>query len=354
MIGRAHRLGVLPAAAARHHVPLGAPPKPAAAVFFVSPTAFLSRSRWNAPLDDLETNDRLDRFTRGQATVFNGVADVWVTRYRQATFGSFLKPGPDAAKALALAYSDVERAFDAFLAAQPADRPIFIAGHSQGALHILHLLKARKAALNGRLVAAYVVGWPVALPEDLPAIGLPACTQAEQAGCVASWQSYAADGDLAEALTGFTPIPDVSGKPLGARAMLCVNPLTGDGAAAGPDRNAGMLVDEALRPRAVGAACDARGLLLINPAPSDIGPFVLPGGNFHVYDFGFFWANIRAGIEARLSAHAARKLAGRCKTRLSLKRAGEPNCSKLWCRPVEMGLRCVIRLPARWCVECPG
>ncbi|WP_374389096.1 DUF3089 domain-containing protein [Sandaracinobacter sp.] len=285
-------------------------PKPAAAVFFVSPTAFLSRSRWNAPLDDLETNDRLDRFTRGQATVFNGVADVWVPRYRQATFGSFLKPGPDAAKALALAYSDVERAFDAFLAAQPADRPIFIAGHSQGALHILHLLKARKAALNGRLVAAYVVGWPVALPEDLPAIGLPACTQAEQAGCVASWQSYAADGDLAEALTGFTPIPDVSGKPLGARAMLCVNPLTGDGAAAGPDRNAGMLVDEALRPRAVGAACDARGLLLINPAPSDIGPFVLPGGNFHVYDFGLFWANIRAGIEARLSAHAARKLGG--------------------------------------------
>ena len=64
------------------------------------------------------------------------------------------------------------------------------------------------------------------------------------------------------------------------------------------------------RPRAVGAACDTRGLLLINPAPSDIGPFVLPGGNFHVYDFGLFWANIRAGIEARLSAHAARKLGG--------------------------------------------
>lgn len=285
-------------------------PRPASAVFFLSPTAFLSRTRWNAPIDDPETNDRLDRFTRGQATVFNGVADIWVPRYRQATFGSFLKPGPDAAQALALAYSDVERAFDAFLAAQPADRPIYLAGHSQGALHILHLLKARKAALNGRLVAAYVIGWPVVLPQDLPAIGLPACTRPEQAGCVASWQSYAADGDLAEALKGLASVPDVSGTPLGARAMLCVNPLTGGGEAAGPDRNAGTLVDEALRPRAVGASCNPRGLLLINPAPSDIGPFVLPGGNYHVYDFGLFWANIRADIEARLSAHAAQKLGG--------------------------------------------
>jgi hypothetical protein len=282
-----------------------AAPRPAAAVFFVSPTAWLSRSRWNAPLDDVETNDRLDRFTKMQATVFNGVAEVWVPRYRQATFGSFLSPGPDAEKALGLAYSDVERAFDAFLAAQPADRPIFIAGHSQGARHILHLLKARRAQIEGRLVAVYAIGWPVALPQDPAAIGLPPCTAAEQPGCIASWQSFAADGELAEALKGFEIVPDVSGAPLGRRPMLCTNPLTGNRSAAGPDRNAGMLVEKVLKPRAVGARCDARGLLLIAPTPTDAGPYVLPGGNFHVYDFGLFWANIRADIEARLSAYGA-------------------------------------------------
>jgi hypothetical protein len=63
--------------------------------------------------------------------------------------------------------------------------------------------------------------------------------------------------------------------------------------------------DEALVPRAVGARCDARGLLLISPTPGKIGPYVLPGGNFHVYDYGLFWANARADAEARLSAYGA-------------------------------------------------
>lgn len=279
-------------------------PKPAAAVFFVSPTAWLGRSRWNSPLDDPDTNDRLDRFTQMQASVFNGVAEVWVPRYRQATFGGFLKPGPDAAQALALAYGDVERAFDAFLAAQPADRPIILAGHSQGSLHLLHLLKTRRAALGNRLVAVYAVGWPVATPADGAATGVPACKAPAQAGCMLSWQSYAADGEFDKMLAGLTVVPDLSGTPLGTRPMLCVNPLTGGNGSAGADRNAGMLTAEGLLPRTVGASCNPRGLLLISPTPKDAGPFVLPGGNFHVYDYSLFWANIRADVEARLSAHA--------------------------------------------------
>jgi hypothetical protein len=35
---------------------------------------------------------------------------------------------------------------------------------------------------------------------------------------------------------------------------------------------------------------------------------VLPGGNFHAYDYSLFWANIRADIESRLSAFGARTL----------------------------------------------
>lgn len=286
-----------------------AAPKPAAALFFVSPTAFLSRSAWNAPLDDAETNERLVRFTKMQASVFNGVAEIWVPRYRQATFGSFLQPGPDADRALALALSDVERAFDAFLAAQPADRPILIGGHSQGARHILHLLAARKGQLGDRLVGVWAVGWPVTAT-DLSRMGLPGCTAAEQAGCVLSWQSFAADGDLAEALKGFAVVKDVGGTPVGARPMLCLNPLTGGAGRGAPERNAGMLQsDEALVPKAVGAKCDVRGLLLISPTPKKIGPYVLPGGNFHVYDYGLFWANVRADAEARLSAYGAARFA---------------------------------------------
>ena len=279
-------------------------PHPAAAVFFITPTAYIQRDRWNAPLDDAATNKLLDMFARGQASVFNGVGDIWIPHYRQATLGAFYKPGPDADKALALAFGDVIRAFDAFLAAQPADRPIILAGHSQGSLHLLHLVQQRAAGLGGRLVAVYAAGWPVVMPQDTAALGLAPCTSPAQAGCVLSWQSFAHDGDLEVALAELAAARDLGGKAIGTQPMLCTNPLTGGAApAAGADRNAGTLFqDGTLKPHVAGARCDARGLLLLDPVPAKIGDYVLPGGNFHLYDYNLFWANLRADAEARLSA----------------------------------------------------
>lgn len=286
-------------------------PRPAASAFFVPPTAWLGRSRWNAPLDDAETNDRLELFTRVQASTLNGVADIWVPRYRQATFGSFLVDAPASDQALDLAFSDVRTSFDAFLADNPGDGPIILAGHSQGARHILKLLGQLPDGVAARIVAVYAVGWPVALPGDLAQTGgIPACTGAEQPGCILSWQSFAADGDIAEALASFERVRTLDGSRLGSTPMLCINPMTGSAEAAGPERNLGTLISDELQPRRAGARCSDRGLLLLDPAPDDIGPFVLPGGNFHAYDYSLFWANIRADVEARLSAYGASRAAG--------------------------------------------
>ncbi len=292
-------------------------PAPAAAAFFVPPTAFFGRTSWNAPLDDPQVNQRLDRYVEAQASPFNGIAEVWAPRYRQATFGSFLRPSADSERALDLAYADVVAAFDAFVAAQPADRPLILAGHSQGARHLLRLVagRVRGTPLAGRIVAVYAIGWPVALPADLDSLGLPPCAGREQAGCLLSWQSFAADGDLAGFLKGVEPLRRVDGEPFGRAPMLCVNPLTGAAAPPGAadagapaEANAGALREKALVPRLTGARCAASGLLLLDPAPRDIGPYVLPNGNFHVYDISLFWAAVRADAEARLMAHAARTL----------------------------------------------
>lgn len=277
-------------------------PNPQAATFFISPTAWISRAAWNAPLDDTATNDRLALFAQMQATVFNGVADIWIPRYRQATLGAFLTPGADADQALALAYGDVERAFAAFLAAQDPARPIILAGHSQGALHLLHLLQAHRAELGDRLVAVYAIGWPVIEPGDSAAIGVPPCTRREQSGCLLSWMSYAADGDYQTELQRLAPTPDLAGRPIGQRPALCVNPLTGGPGAADKAQNLGTLQGEELVPHLVGARCDPSGVLLIAPTPTRKGRLVLPGGNYHIYDYSLFWANIRADAEARLSA----------------------------------------------------
>jgi hypothetical protein len=149
--------------------------KPQASVFFIHPTSYLERSRWNADVSDVESQQRARLFVQSQASAFNHVGEIWAPKYRQATFGAFLTTQEDAQKALDFAYRDVRAAFDAFLEQVPKDRPIILAGHSQGSLHLTRLLKERIAgsAQVKRVVAAYVVGWPVSVTADLPALGLP-------------------------------------------------------------------------------------------------------------------------------------------------------------------------------------
>lgn len=279
-----------------------------AAVFFIHPTSFLNRARWNAPLDDAEANARAELFLRGQASAFSAVGAIWAPRYRQATFGAFLTTQANAAKALDLAYGDVAAAFDAFVA-QAGDRPIILAGHSQGALHLLRLLREKIAGtpLQKRIVAAYVVGWPVSRSVDLPTLGLPECRSADQAGCLLSWQSYAEPADPALVLDAYNASSGVDGKPRRGTPMVCTNPLTGTpDATASATANLGTLIPSAdlgsatIAAGLVPARCDARGLLLIGPPPA-LGGYVLPGNNYHVYDYSLFWANVRADAARRLA-----------------------------------------------------
>jgi hypothetical protein len=148
-----------------------------AEVFFIHPTSFLDRSAWNAPFDNAEANGRAELFIRSQASAFNDVGRIWAPRYRQATFGAFLSGQRESQLALDAAFADVAHSWDAFLAAIPADRPIIVAGHSQGALHLMRLLRERIAGkpVARRIAAAYVIGWPVSLSADLPALGLRHC-----------------------------------------------------------------------------------------------------------------------------------------------------------------------------------
>ena len=280
-----------------------------AATFYIHPTTYLDRDKWNAALDergDTAFRDRL--FVQSQASAFADVGEVWAPRYRQAAFGAFLLTTPDATKALDLAYRDVLSAFDAFLAAQPKGRPIILAGHSQGALHLSRLLADRRDVLKGRLVAAYVVGWPLSATADLPAIGLPACAAPDQTACVLSWMSFGDPANSAMMLGGWSGSTGPAGVKRDPRNLVCVNPLTGArGGAASPAANLGTLVPTAdfasatLLPGAVGARCD-KGLLIVNGAIPALGPYVLPGNNYHVYDYALFWGAIRADAARRVAA----------------------------------------------------
>jgi hypothetical protein len=289
--------------------------RPEAAVFFIHPTSYLVRAHWNAPLDDAEANAKAAIFLQGQASAFNDIGAIWAPRYRQAAFGAFLTTQANAQKALDLAYRDVVAAFDEFVR-QAGDRPIILAGHSQGALHLARLLHERIAGtpLARRIVAAYVVGWPVSRTADLPRMGLPECMHADQAGCILSWQSFAEPFDAHQIVNAYSAGVGFAGIPRKGTPMLCVNPLTGaPGTAALAGANLGALVPAAdFKTATIGrgtvpARCDASGFLLIGAPPVGYGGYVLPGNNYHVFDYALFWANIRADAEARAKSFAGRR-----------------------------------------------
>ena len=292
-----------------------AAPRPGVAVFYVLPTGMFDRSAWNARLDDAAVNARMDIFLRAQASVFNGVAEIWAPRYRQATFGAFLTTRPEAGQALGLAYSDVLAAFDTFIAAQPAGRPIILAGHSQGSFHLMRLLKERVAGtrLAARIIAVYLPGWPISIAADLPALGLPACTAPDQTGCILAWQSFARPADYTSVRAIFDASTGLTGQARRGSAILCTNPLTGTTTADAVPANVnlGALVPNAdfsggtLVAKGIAARCLVSGITDIGEPPLGFTAYVLPGNNYHVYDYPLFWANLRADAERRAGAFGA-------------------------------------------------
>lgn len=281
-----------------------------ATLFYVHPTTYLARDRWNAPLDaGGDTGLRTTLFLQSEASAFTDVAVAWAPRYRQAAFGAFLLKSSDAQRALDLAYGDVAAAFVVFVS-ETGDRPIILAGHSQGALLLERLLREQIAGkpVAKRIAVAYVVGWPLSTTADVPSLGLPACTAPDQPGCILSWMSFGSPANAGLILDQWKKTRGPTGGERKAADVLCVNPISGiaDGAAPA-SANPGTLVPSGdmrsaiLEAGKVGAHCD-KGLLIVDGDIPALGPFVLPGNNYHVYDYALFWGAIRADAERRLAA----------------------------------------------------
>ncbi len=279
------------------------------AVFFVHPTSFINRTQWNAPLDDEESQRIARIYLRGMASPFNQASEIWAPKYRQATFGAFLTDSPEAKAALKSAYADVKQAFAVFRASVDPKTPIVLAGHSQGSLHLMQLLREEIAGqdIAPRVAAIYAIGWPISVEHDLPALGFPACATADQSGCIMSWSSFAEPADPSLLLESYRTSIGFDGKPRGDSQILCTNPLTGGiGGSAQLAQNFGTLVPNGdmssgeLVPGAVPARCDKSGILLIGNPPQ-MGSAVLPGNNYHVYDIPLFWENLHQNVAGRVA-----------------------------------------------------
>lgn len=289
------------------------------AIFYLHPTNYRGKQYWNAPVDEpTAARSVRDIYLPNQASAFAGTGALYAPRYRNSSVGVLFYAEPeDMLQSLALAYSDVQRAFNVFLE-RIGDQPFVLAGHSQGALHLLYLLRDRIAAsdLSDRMIAAYVIGWPVTIEADIqPLEGISVCRGPDETGCVISWQSYDPEGDPEKLAQIGRAQPSLFGTSRQEAQILCTNPLTWAVAGAAdktdnlgtlPLSTTGSLGTPPIA-GSVGARCGKSGILLLDPVPTKMGfsQFVLPQGNYHFYDINLFWSNLRANVRTRAEAWLA-------------------------------------------------
>ncbi|MEI9963752.1 MAG: DUF3089 domain-containing protein [Caulobacteraceae bacterium] len=288
-------------------------------VFFVHPTTYNGGEDWNGPIGHPRSARMLDQvMIPNYAGPFAKAGRLFAPRYRQASLYAMLSLREDARAARAFAYEDVRRAWRLYLDRYNQRRPVVLVGVEQGGSILARLLReevARDPALQGRLVAAYLI--QTVTPADTYGRGgVPAaCAARAQARCVVAYAAIPRGaGGMGRRILRRALVWNGAGElePLAGRAPLCVNPLLGAATTAPAPReanlgaaNASQLewgVRPAFLPRQVSAQC-VEGLLQVSRPRS---PSLKPAGGWadrlKAAPYNPFYLDLEADALARLKA----------------------------------------------------
>lgn len=269
-------------------------------LFLVAPTVYFGRpDACNLSFDDGKTRTSFLGALNMERGIYDGRCRLFAPYYRQAGLNVYSLDASVAAPYFDLAYADVREAFLYYLEHHNQNRPIVLAGFSQGSDMALRLLKefGGREEVRRRLVAAYLIGWRVT-PEDLAASPhlRMACGE-DDLGVIVAFECEA---------------PAVKSSIIVPTRTLGINPLNwkADASPAAKELNAGAcftdysgsIVREV--PQLTGAYLDpGRGTLKVPDVnPADYPPLleIFAPGVYHVYDYQFFYRNLQKNVGTRV------------------------------------------------------
>ncbi|WP_298040555.1 DUF3089 domain-containing protein [uncultured Microbacterium sp.] len=262
------------------------------AVFYIHPTTERTLERWFGDPGDPRVREGEESVVEQHATAFPG--NMWAPAYRQATTRAFHQHVHSGGAAYDLAFEDIRAAFEVFRREVP-DGPFVIAGHSQGARHVIDLLTliADDPSVSDRLVAAYAIG--AGIPEGRERVleSFPLPRAAEQTGVLIGWNAA---------------LKSKSADPAARRPdPLSVDPirfLAWDGADSEGDHLGGFPAPfDDIRVEVE----NGNGVVLITELTDrGLSDFALPGGSLHAVEVQLFARDIAADVRRRTRAWRTR------------------------------------------------
>lgn len=280
-------------------------PNPAekADVFFVHGTVLHSKTEiyfdpYNAEQRLLPLRPRMTH-----AGAYEKTCRVFQPQYRQLTMEAHLNDWNTIRNYYEVPKEDIIAAYTHFKETWNKNRPLILAGNSQGSILILALLKHLKACgeMPQNLVAAYIIGFTVT-QADLDELEMHLCQSPTDLNCIISYNTLAEGADK-----GFTILPNA----------LCVNPLSWTQSEEKVDRSHHLGFMETkedgtqiIHKNATNAWIDKKiGAVIVDIYNIETAPprEYFPKGDLHSYNYPMFFKNIEANAEERVNAYLNKK-----------------------------------------------
>jgi hypothetical protein len=273
-------------------------------VFFVAPTIFFGDdSTFNMDITDPELRANFKGATNMEKGIYDYETNFYAPYYRQAGLNCYRIRGykyvsndKNVNAAYDLAYHDISSAFDHYLSI--SDRDFVLAGFSQGGEMLLRLIKDKFSdkKLQDRLIAAYLIGWRIT-GDDLKYDHVRPAQSEDDTGVI---------------ICISTEAPFVDSTIIVPHSTASINPLswTTDTSYADKSLNkgavftdySGAIVKEI--PNLTGAyICPKRGTIKVPDIDPDEYPPVLDvfrNGEYHIYDYSFFYRNLQENVKVRI------------------------------------------------------
>lgn len=281
-------------------------------VFFVSPSVYVPENEKApalSPICNKSIEKNMQRIYTHEASVFEGVANIYMPYYRQMSRKNDQKMSEmQREQMFQQSVSDVENAFNYFIKNLNNNRPFILAGQAEGSEIIMKLLSnylKDKPDIYERMVAAYVIGFPVTTDFLKENPHLEFAKKADDYRVLISFS------------TKMPQLGDSTHKVNKNSSIAVINPITwtrttetAEASQSKGSRIAKTGAEIADCQNFADAKIDSvNGVVLCSIADSGIsrGLQILPASLFPSIDYGLYYYDIRANALARTRAYFANR-----------------------------------------------